>query len=121
MAQKIVFFTELFRLDEDEEETEDPEDAAVILKQFKPLRQSRQCEQRAFLRCETSSPLSNTSVVEASSPLIQLPSEPSRRPPRVKAKVTPKKKGKRKRGQSLELLSDSQQIFKGLEFCMKAQ
>lgn len=29
-----------------------------------------------------------------------------------------KAKGKRKRGQSLELIPDSQQVFKGLSFCM---
>ena len=131
MARKIAFFTELFELDEDEEETEDPEDAAVILRQFKPLRQPFQNEKRAFLGCETSSLLSSSSAVQASSSSIHSPSQPSQRPSPVNisnsscpaktvksAKVTPRKKGKRKRAESPELLSDSQQIFKGLEFCM---
>lgn len=134
MAQKIAFFTELFKLDEDEEETEDTEDAAVILKQFKPLRQSLQSEERAFLGCKPSSLLLNVSTAEASSSLVQSPSQPSRTPSRVNtsgsscpvemvksAKIPPKKGVKRKRGESLELLPESQQIFKGLQFCMVAR
>ena len=131
MAQKIAFFTELFKLDEDDEETEDPEDAAVILRQFKPLRQPSQSEKRAFLGCGTSSFLSSSSAVQASLSSIHSPSQPLQRPSRINisdsscpaktvklAKVTSRKRGKRKRAESLDLLSDSQQIFKGLEFCM---
>lgn len=132
MAQKIAFFTELFKLDEDEEETEDPEDAAVILRQFKPLPKSLQSEERGLLGCKTSSLLSNASAVQASSSSNQSPSEPLRRSSRVNissssypvkmvklAKVTPKKKTSRRKGsEPLKSLPDSQQIFKGLEFCM---
>lgn len=134
MAQKTAFFTELFKLDEGEEETEDPEDPAVILRQFKPLHQPNQSERRAILGRETPSFLSSSSAVQAScsSSLIQSPSQPSRRRSQViipssscpvkmvkSAKVTSKKKkGKRKRAEPPDLLPDSQQLFKGLEFCM---
>lgn len=134
MAPKTAFFTELFKLDEDEEETEHPEEAAVILKQFKPLRQPPRSEERTFLGRKISAPLPNASPVEASSSLIQSPPELLRRPSCVDvssrgrpvemvkpAKAPPKKMGKRKRGEPLELLPDSQQIFKGLEFCMIVQ
>ena len=132
MAQKTTFFSELSKLDESEEETEDPEDAAVILRQFKPLHKPCQSEKGAPLGRETPSFLSSSSAVQASSFLIQSPSQPSRRRSQViisssscplkivkSAKVTPKKKkGKRKRAELPDLLPDSQQIFKGLQFCM---
>lgn len=133
MAQKFAFFTELFKLDEDEEETEDPEDAAVILRQFEPLNKTLQNGKKEIRRREkTPTVLASSSAVQASSSLIQSPSKPSRRrsqanissssrPVKIvkSAKVTPKeKKGKRKRAEPLDLLPDSQQIFKGLEFCM---
>lgn len=128
MAQKIAFFTELFKLDEDEEEIEDPEDAAVILRQFKPVRQPLRSEKRMFHGCKTSSSLVNVSAVEASSSLTQQRPSPvnvsdSCRPVKTvkSAKVALRRKGKRKRSESLELLPDSQQIFKGLEFCTFAQ
>jgi hypothetical protein len=130
MEEKIAFFTELFKLDEDDEETEDPEDAAVILRQFKPPCKPPQPEERAPLERNTLVQLPDNSLKEASSsiqpppklvPKASVGNRPSQRrsvdkqPP---TKVASEKKGKRKRDQPLELLPDSQQIFKGLTFCM---
>lgn len=134
MDQKVAFFTELFGLDEDEDETEDPEDAAVIMRQFKaPCKPHNNSEEAAPLERTTSAAVSNASSQAASSS-IKSPSELVRVPSAIEnpssfrpvevvkpAKAAPKRKGKRKRGQSPELIPDSQQIFKGLAFCMIAQ
>jgi hypothetical protein len=127
MEEKIAFFTELFKLDEDDEEIEDPEDAAVILRQFKPPCKLPQPEERAR---NTLVQLPDDSLKEASSPIQSPPklvpkSSVGKRPSQRRSvdkqpptKAASEKKGKRKRDQPLELLPDSQQIFKGLTFCM---
>jgi hypothetical protein len=133
MAQKIAFFKELFQLDEDEEEAEDPNDAAIILRQFNIPCKAPNRDDRSFLGPRIKARLPVASPVEVSSPIksptghVPVPSllstphvhDPLEMVP--PAKTSSKNKGKRKRGGSLELLPDSQQIFKGLAFCMIAR
>lgn len=128
MAQKIAFFKELFQLDEDEDETEDPNDAAVILRQFNIPCKPPHREERSFLGPRIKPRIPTPPPVEVSSPVKSPPVHvpvPSVRSTPLKmvppAKRLSKSKGKRKRGECLELLPDSQQIFKGLAFCMIAQ
>lgn len=135
MDQKVAFFTELFALDEDEDETEDSEDPAVIMRQFKaPCKPHISEEEEAPLERTTSALVPNASSSQAASSSIQSSSQPTRMPPAIgnsntsspvevvkPAKAAPKMKGKRKRVHSPKLIPDSQQIFKGLAFCMISQ
>lgn len=147
-AKKIALFTELHELDESDDESEDTSEIGLILQQSKILPRSlpkkhlsqplRSCHP---LGRTTSAPLPNSSS-HAPNEVLTFQNGPCTSPvpnvnPALDYQVTvdgskmpnggvvatskkplSKAKGKRKRGQSLETVPDSQQVFKGLAFCM---
>ena len=147
-AKKIAFFAELHELDEPDDESEDTSGIDLILQQSKtPPRSlpkqipSQRLRSYYSLGRTTSAPLPNPSSDAPNEVhIIQDGPSPSpvpiinsalqcqvtvngRKMPNdgaapITTKPLSKATGKRKRGQSLEPIPDSQQIFKGLAFCM---
>lgn len=147
-AKKIAFFAELYELDEPDDESEDTSGIDLILQQSKtPTRSLPKQNLSQTLRSyhslgrTTSAPLPNLSSHAPNEVhVIQDGPSPSpvpiinsalqcqvtvhgRKMPNdgaapISRKPLSKAVGKRKRGQSLEPIPDSQQIFKGLAFCM---
>lgn len=143
-AKKISFFKELNELDESDDESEDTSKIDLILRQSKspPHSLSKQPLRSCYPLARTSSaPLPNSSS-HAPNEVHMIQDRPCPSPvPMVSSDLSfqvtvdghkmpnggvtatsinplSKSKGKRKRGQSLEPIPDSQQIFKGLAFCM---
>lgn len=134
MAEKTTFFTELFKLDEDEDEIEDLNDAAVILRQFQTPCQPVHRTRSAGFAGNISEPLPENSPMAVSPSSIQSSSKTVRRSPKLirsspahhtevvdSVNTTLKRRGKRKRDSSLESIPTAAQIFKGLVFCMVTQ
>lgn len=146
-AKKIAFFTDLYELDESDDESDDTSEIGRILRQSKILVPPRSLPKLTpHLRsCHplgrtTSAPLPNSSnapnkvhisqggpcpdPVPIVNPAFQNHITVDRhkmsngKVATTSTKPLSKAKGKRKRGQSLELIPDSQQVFKGLSFCM---
>lgn len=146
-AKKIAFFKDLHELDESDDESEDTSEIGLILQQSKiPPRSLPKTHLNSPLRScyplgrTTSAPLPKSS--NAPNEVNKIQDGPCRSPvpivspaihceanvdghkmpnggvAQTSTKPLFKAKGKRKRGQSLELIPDSQQIFKGLAFCM---
>ena len=144
---KKALFHDLYQLDEEDSGEEDQSNASVILRQSRLgsdvsaripisrlIHSSR--PEKSLLRTvsaplpqlSTSTPF-KANVVEKSSNSSMVSPEPSKQvivntPVMAKKttgitaqKGTSKTNGKRKRGQSLELKPESQQIFNGLAFC----
>ena len=141
---KEVFFDELYQLDEEDSSEEDQSNASVILRQSRlalpctprnRVYQSSRLEQpllrtvSAPLPPPSASSPHQASVVERSSFSSTVSSMPSDQViidtpilAKVSAGMTPQKgalktTGKRKRGHSLEVKPESQQIFNNLAFC----
>ncbi|MCJ1461503.1 hypothetical protein MMC07_000100 [Pseudocyphellaria aurata] len=142
-AKKIAFFKELYELDEPDDESEDTSGIGLILRQstIPPSNPhpSERLRSSNPLGRTTSAPLANSSsnarnkahvlqdgpspspVPNLNSPLHEgVPGAGQNMPASgvtaTSRKPLSKATGKRKRGQSLELVPDSQQIFKGLAF-----
>lgn len=136
--KKEAFFHELYQLD-DESEEEDLSDAEAI----KSTTKARANKNRLIrssgskhslgrmvsaplpqistpIGCQAVSPLVNTSfssIMARKAQKDEVLDTPHDASQPSKAKGSAKNNGKRKRGQSLTLLPESQQIFKGLVFC----
>lgn len=147
-AKKIAFFAELHELDEADDESEDTSGIGLILQHGKTLPRSlpKQYQSQALrsyhsLGRTTSAPLPESSSHAANEvhifrdspspspvPIIHSALQgqvtvhgrkmPNDKTAPISKKPLSKAPGKRKRGQSLEQIPDSQQIFKGLAFCM---
>ena len=142
---KEAFFEELYRLDQDSSEEEDQSNASVILRESKlvssPLKERTTTSgvihssgQHPLWRTvsapspQASNP-SRANLLAKSPSALRVSSKPSTQviidtPVMAKKaahtsaqKEVKKATGKRKRGQSLELKPESQQIFGGLGFC----
>lgn len=142
-AKKIAFFKELYELDEPDDESEDTSGIGLILRPSKiPPRSTERLRSSNPLGRTTSAPLPySSSNARNEAHILQdgpcpspVPNVNSARHDQVtiagrnmpasgvaatSRKPRSKATGKRKRGQSLELIPDSQQIFKGLAFCME--
>lgn len=142
--QKVALFKALYQLDDPDDESEDISDISVMVRQSKTsslssclVQQKPTCPSRMNypIARTISAPLPLTSSnapskdTTQSSPIlivnrsihdqgaIKSPVMLSRGFNTTSSKKAPTNKGKRKRGQSLEVISESQQIFKGLVFC----
>ena len=137
---KETFFDELYKLDDSESE-EDCSNAEEILRQSRQITQRNRSVQRSLLDQPfgrtVSAPLPLVSTPSrdrvdnsVKAPIPSLLSHPAKRDRLVDTSrqnkrthdVTVRKDGfrvnhKRKRGQSLSLMPESQQIFKNLSFC----
>lgn len=147
-AKKIAFFNELNELDESDDESMDTSKIDLILRQSEspPHSLSKQRLSQPLRSCyplgrTRSAPLPNSSS-HAPNEVLMIQDRPCPSPVPIvnsdfsfqvavdghkmlnggvtatSTKPLSKSKGKRKRGQSLESIPDSQQIFKGLAFCM---
>ncbi|KAK3176330.1 hypothetical protein OEA41_007653 [Lepraria neglecta] len=139
--KKEAFFHELYQLD-DESEEEDLSDADAILRRSKSTTKARANRNRPIrssgpkhslgrtisaplsqistpIGCQAVSTLVNTSfssIMARKAQKDEVLDTPHDGSQPSKAKGSAKDNGKRKRGQSLALLPESQQIFKGLIF-----
>jgi hypothetical protein len=136
-AAKEAFFNELYELDKDSEE-EDSCDASVILRRSRPATSESRTRSRTPRHSILDSVRSGPSLARTvSAPLppstrvgrLDIPSksqsqDSNRAPDMFKPsdnaatlRATLKQTGKRKRGESLKLMPESEQIFNGLSFC----
>ncbi|KAL8737305.1 MAG: hypothetical protein Q9181_001796 [Wetmoreana brouardii] len=128
--EKKDFFEELHKLDSPDESTADVDGVLASLRASKPARvlfrssQASNSRRTSHLHRQiqrlgrTVSAPSTLASSSKASPIIE-PSDPqprTREPTRTIKGEMPLTKGKRKRGQSLEVLPESQQIFKELKF-----
>lgn len=140
---KKAFFDELYQLDKEESSQEDQSNLSLILGQSRLPRSIPTTRLPHSLRPEqpllrtVSAPLPQPSASSPRQPnavekslyspmvsskpsdqiVIDTPIKTKNNPSMTAHKETSKTSGKRKRGQSLELKPESQQIFKGLAFC----
>ena len=137
-AKKKAFFKDLYALDDDDEDPEDDCKAAVMLANSKKAPLSIGQENitnspgRHDLARTVSAPLPKPSTPGLDVSFVAATPFPNTKPilktnPDHATKMTsfvqtpiaiPKVRGKRKRGQSLEAMPESQRIFGGLAFCM---
>ena len=147
-AKKIAFFNDLNELDESDDESEDMSGIDLILRHSKVPSRSLPTQRLSQPLCLSyplgrtiSAPLPNSSSHAPNEVnIIQDGPGPSLVPvinsahhnqvsvdghkvsdggiAMASTKALSKAKGKRKRGQSVEPVPESQQIFKGLTFCM---
>ena len=119
--KKEAFFHELYQLD-DESEEEDLSDADAILRRSKSTTKARANKNRLIRSSGPKHSLGRTitsfsSIMARKAQKDEVLDTPHDGSQPSKAKGSAKDNGKRKRGQSLALLPESQQIFKGLIFC----
>lgn len=144
--EKEALFDELYRLDEEDSSEEDRSDASVILHESRlalsrsdvpsrvprnsvvhsssllrtvsaPLPQPSASGHRHANVIESSSFSSTASFKASEQVIIDTPVIAKKTTVMTPRKEASKPTGKRKRGQSLELKPESQQIFNGLAFC----
>ena len=122
---KKAFFEELYQLDQDYSE-EDQSNAGVILRQSKPISSPSKVLTPDNLPQASSLPKVKLLAKSSSPPESPKPSTQvifdtptiGKKAANMPAQKGPSKMiGKRKRGQSLEMKPESQQIFSGLAFC----
>ncbi|CAD6576336.1 MAG: hypothetical protein ASARMPREDX12_007849 [Alectoria sarmentosa] len=130
--EKETLFDELYQLDEDDSGEEDQSGVSVILRQSRlalalprskfsaraptPLPQPSVSNHRQANVVETSAFSSTASSKPSEQIVIDTPIMPKKTAGLTAQKEAPKTTRKRKRGQSLELKPESQQIFNGLAF-----
>lgn len=132
-AIKVDFFQEIYALDEPDDETEDTAGISEILKGSKttPSPELSQRRGRNNRRGNAQNPVSAEEVAEPFPPaaILELSHTNSQTLSKEKAmhssevnisrtkNIATAARGKRKRGDGLEILPEAQQLFKGLAFC----
>lgn len=132
-AIKAAFFKEIYALDEPDDETEDTAGISKILRDSKktPSPELPQRRGRSNRRGNARNPVSVEKVPEPFPPAAILEPPPTNGQALIKENtmhgsevniartknVATAARGKRKRGDGLEILSEARQLFKGLAFC----